>query len=184
MKKIMALFLCVVLIISFAGCCAKDSKNSSATAEDANKFLTDFFASYTKMNEYLKDPKIAISAFALDGQGLSSILKAVYQAQSVTFAFSEPTEASENVFLAEINVVAPNIEPLYEMYAIDVLLAEEVPNDFVAQSFYDNIRAGTTTSITTKVTVTVRYDETTKGWSVDPSNDLAFAIFPNIDKAG
>lgn len=183
MKKIIALLLCMVLVISFAGC-GSNKGAAEASSEDANKFLTDFFASYTDMNDYLKNPEIAISAFALDGQGLSSILKAVYQAQSVTFAFSEPTRADKNVFLAEVNVVAPNIEPLYEMYAIDVLLAEEVPNNFVAQSFYDNIRAGTTTSVATTVKVTLRYDETTKKWSVDPSNDLAFAIFPNIDKAG
>lgn len=184
MKKLISTILCVAILLTFSGC-SKGMLNFEVTEDDAQEYLTTFFSSYTKMNNYLKDSDIAISAFALDGQGLSSILKAVYQSQGVTFAFSKPTMVSENTFTATVNVVAPDIEPLYEMYAIDRLFQEgDIPDDFVAQTFYNNICAGTTSSITTAVSITVRYDNLKGGWIVDPSNDLAFAIFPNIDKAG
>ena len=182
MKKIISLIL-IISCLFFTSACTKEIPKT-ATSQGANEFLTDFFASYTDMNEYLKSPDIAISAFALDGQGLSSILKAVYQAQSVTFAFPEPVKVSENVYSASVTVIAPDIEPLYEMYALDRILAEDdTPDSFVAQSFYDNIRAGTTSSVTTTVDVTVRFDPQSRKWTVDPNNDLAFGIFPNIDKA-
>ena len=134
------------------------------------------------MNEYLKSPEIAISAFALDGEGLSGILRAVYLAQGVTFTFPQPTKVSENVFTVVVEVTAPNIQPLYQMYAIDrELLGGDIPDDFVAQSFYDNIRAGTTNSITTRASLSITCFE--GKWKLAASNDLAFAIFPNIDKA-
>lgn len=180
MRRFLAIFLIIFCIGLNAGCV--QNKKADVTAADANEFLTEFFASYTQMNDYLKKPEIAISAFALDGAGLSSILKAVYQAQSVTYTFSEPVEVSDNIFTAVVEVTAPNIQPLYEMYAIDRQLAgDDVDKDFVAQSFYDNIRSGTTSSVTTAVSVTIHYNN--GKWTIDPSNDLAFGIFPNIDKA-
>ncbi len=179
MRKISALLTALVLMLSCSAC---GMAKREATAGDANEFLTSFFASYSEMNEYLKRPEIAISAFALDGEGLSGILRAVYQAQGVTFTFPCPTRVSENVFSAVVEVTAPNIQPLYQMYAIDrELLGGDLPEDFVAQSFYDNIRAGTTSDITTRVSLTITY--TDGKWNVVSSNDLAFAIFPNIDKA-
>lgn len=178
MKKLTALFLVFISILSFSAC----GKDKGVTAEDANEFLTDFFASYNDMNDYLKSPEIAISAFALDGEGLSGVLRAIYQAQGVTYTFPQPTQISENVFSAIVEVTAPDIEPLYEMYAIDrELLGGDIPEDFVAQSFYDNIRTGTTRDITTRVTLSITYFE--GEWKLASSNELAFAIFPNIDKA-
>ncbi|MBQ8002871.1 MAG: hypothetical protein IJ297_05450, partial [Clostridia bacterium] len=170
MKKIIALIMALMLMLSFSACGKKE-----VTTADANEFLTEFFASYTKMNEYLKSPDIAISAFALDGEGLSSILKAVYQAQSVTFTFPEPQKVSENIFTATVEVTAPNIEPLYDMYAIDrEFLGGEIPEGFVAQSFYDNICSGTTRTVTTNVTVSITCFD--GKWSVASSNDLAMAM--------
>lgn len=184
MKKITAIILSFLLIFSLCSCIG-ESKKLSPTPADANEYLTTFFSSYTRMNDYLKNSEIAISAFALDGAGLSSLLRAVYQAKSITFAFAEPVKVSDNVFSATVTVAAYDIQPLYEMYAIDRMLAgDSLPRDFVAQSFYDNIQAGTTNKVTTTVNITVRYDSALSSWSVDPSNDLAFAIFPNIDKAG
>ena len=184
MKKLISLILSITLLFLICGC-NKASMTNGATEESASEYLTSFFSSYSKMNSYLKNRDIAISAFALDGQGLSSILKAVYQAQGVTYAFHKPVKIADNTFVAVVTVVAPDIEPLYEMYAIDRILAEdEVEDSFVAQSFYDNIRQGTTQNVTTNVNITLRYNSITNSWSVDPSNDLAFAIFPNIDKAG
>lgn len=181
MKKIISVILCTAFLCFIAGC---SKPVREVTEDDANEYLVSFFSSYTKMNEYLKNPDIAISAFALDFSGLSSVLKAVYQAESVTFTFSKPVKAQNNVFIANLEVTAPNIQPLYDMYMIDrEFMGEDIPDDFVAQSFYDNIRSGTTTLLTSVVTVTVRYDGENGVWSVDPSNDLAFAIFPNIDKA-
>ena len=178
MKKILALLLALTLTLSFSAC----GEPKGVTAEDANEFLTNFFASYNDMNEYLKSPEIAISAFALDGEGLSGVLRAIYQAQGVTYTFPQPTQLSENVFSAIVEVTAPDIEPLYEMYAIDrELLGGDIPDDFVAQSFYDNIRAGTTRDVTTRVTISITHFE--GEWSIAASNELAFAIFPNIDKA-
>ncbi len=177
MKKLLALILALALTLSFSACAKKE-----VTTADANQFLTEFFASYTKMNDYLKSPDIAISAFALDGEGLSSILKAVYQAQSVTFTFPEPKKVSDGIFTARVEVTAPDIEPLYDMYAIDrEFLGGDLPEDFVAQSFYDNIRSGTTRTVITNVTVNITYFD--GKWQLAPSNDLAFAIFPNIAKA-
>lgn len=177
MKKIIALILALALCISFSACMKRES-----TEADANEFLTNFFASYSEMNEYLKRPEIAISAFALDGEGLSGILRAVYLAQGVTFTFPQPKKVSENVFTANLEVSAPNIQPLYEMYAIDrELLGGDIPDDFVAQCFYDNIRAGTTNTITTQVSISITCFN--GKWDIASSNDLAFAIFPNIDKA-
>lgn len=179
MKKLISLLLSFILIFCFSAC---SLTKKEATEADANEFLTNFFASYNEMNEYLKSPEIAISAFALDGEGLSGILRAVYQAQGVTYTFPQPTKVSENVFTAIVEVTAPNIQPLYRMYAIDrELLGGDIPEDFVAQSFYDNIRAGTTSSITTRVSLSVTCFD--GKWKLTPSNDLAFAIFPNIDKA-
>ena len=177
MKRIFSILLTVALLLSFSACGKR-----VVTEQDANEYLTNFFASYTSMNEYLKSPEIAISAFALDGEGLSGILRAVYQAQGVSFTFPQPEKVAENVFSATVEVTAPNIQPLYEMYAIDrELLGGEIPEDFVAQSFYDNIRAGTTRDITTTVTLSLSF--TDGKWKLAPSNDLAFAMFPNIDKA-
>lgn len=182
MKKITALLLTIALIFAMCGCGGKKAE-TEITEKDAEKYLTSFFSSYTQMNNYLKNSGIAISAFALDGEGLSSILKACYQAQSVTFAFGEPVKVAPNTFSVSVTVAAPDIEPLYQMYAIDRILAEdELPDSFVSQSFYDNICAGTTSTLTSTVNITLRYDLGV--WTVDPSNDLAFAIFPNIDKAG
>ncbi len=179
MKKILSLILSCICLLSFSACGAVKRE---ATEADANEFLTNFFASYNDMNEYLKSPEIAISAFALDGEGLSGILRAVYQAQGVTFTFPQPKKVSENVFSAVVEVTAPNIQPLYEMYAIDrELLGGDIPEDFVAQSFYDNIRAGTTSDITTTVNLSITCFD--GKWQLAHSNDLAFAIFPNIDKA-
>lgn len=179
MKKILSLLLVFILMLSFSAC---TPAKREATEADANEFLVHFFSSYNEMNEYLKNSEIAISAFALDGEGLSGILRAVYQAQGITFTFPQPKKVSENIFTATVEVTAPNIQPLYEMYAIDrELLGGDIPEDFVAQSFYDNIRAGTTKSLTNTVTITVSYPD--GKWKVTPSNDLAFAMFPNIDKA-
>lgn len=179
MKKIIALIMAAICLLSFTAC---TNKVTDVTEADANEYLTNFFASYTSMNEYLKSPDIAISAFALDGEGLSGVLRAIYQAQGVTFTFPQPIEVSENIFTAQVEVTAPNIQPLYEMYAIDrELLGGDIPEDFVAQSFYDNIRAGTTSDITTTVSLTITYAN--GKWTLSTSNDLAFAIFPNIDKA-
>lgn len=179
MRKIIALIMTAVCLLTFAACA---NKTRVVTEDDANEYLTNFFASYTSMNEYLKSPDIAISAFALDGEGLSGILRAIYQAQGVTYAFPKPTKVSENIFSVHVEVTAPNIQPLYEMYAIDrELLGGDIPEDFVAQSFYDNIRAGTTSDITTTVSLTITYAN--GKWILSTSNDLAFAIFPNIDKA-
>ena len=183
MKKFISIILTFLLIFSLASC-GCGNKALGGTEEGAKEYLTSFFSSYTKMNDYLKSPNIAISAFALDGAGLSSLLRAVYQAKSVTYAFEDPKEVSDNVFTATVKVLAYDIQPLYEMYAIDRSLAgENITADFVAQSFYDNIQAGTTRKVTTTVNVTMRYDTYAKRWNIDPSNDLAFAIFPNIDKA-
>lgn len=179
MKKILSLLISLALILSFTAC---SPIRREATEADANEFLTNFFASYNEMNEYLKSPEIAISAFALDGEGLSGILRAVYQAQGVTYTFPQPTKVAENVFTVPVEVTAPNIQPLYQMYAIDrELLGGDIPDDFVAQSFYDNIRAGTTNNITTRVSLSITCFE--GKWKLATSNDLAFAIFPNIDKA-
>lgn len=181
MKKILSILLAFSMLLALTGC-GGSAKKASVTEEDANQYLTEFFASYSKMNDYLKNKDIAISAFALDGQGLSSILKAVYQAQSVSYIFPTPTRVADNVFSVQVEVTAPNIQPLYEMYSIDrQFLEEDYEGDFVAQSFYDNICTGTTNDITTTVNVTLRYNGGT--WYVDPNNDLAFAVFPNIDKA-
>ena len=178
MKKIIALLLALTLALCFSAC----GMNKSVTAEDANEFLTEFFASYNKMNDYLKSPEIAISAFALDGEGLSGVLRAIYQAQGVTYTFPQPTQISENVFSVIVEVTAPDIQPLYEMYAIDrELLGGDIPEDFVAQSFYDNIREGTTREVTTRVTLSITHFD--GEWKLASSNELAFAIFPNIDKA-
>lgn len=177
MKKISAILLSIILMLSFSACGKK-----VATEADANEFLTNFFSSYNEMNEYLKSSEIAISAFALDGEGLSGILRAVYQAQGITFTFPQPTKVSENVFSAIVEVTAPNIQPLYQMYAIDrELLGGDIPEDFVAQSFYDNIRAGTTSNVTTRVNLSITCFD--GNWKLASSNDLAFAMFPNIDKA-
>ena len=110
MKRFLSVLLAVALIISISAC---SPVIREATEEDANEFLTNFFASYNAMNEYLKSPEIAISAFALDGEGLSGILRAVYMAQGVTFTFPMPTKVSENVFTVVVEVTAPNIQPSF-----------------------------------------------------------------------
>ncbi len=179
MKKTIAF----ITIFAMLFCCSACNKSvNMVTEKDANEFLTDFFASYTKMNEYLKSSEIAISAFALDGEGLSSILKAVYQSGSVTYSYPMPEKVGEGIFRANVEVSAPNIEPLYDMYAIDrEFLGGDIPEGFVAQSFYDNIRTGTTKNIKTIVNIAFTYSD--GKWTIAPNNDLAMAIFPNIDKA-
>ncbi|MGM9551267.1 MAG: hypothetical protein ACI3XA_03335 [Clostridia bacterium] len=181
MKRFIALFLVFVLIFSFSAC--GKNKNPSISASSPEEFLTEFFSSYDNMRKYLNNSEIAISAFALDGVGLKAVLRAVYEAMSVTYAFSEPKKVSDEVYTASVIVTAPDIQPLYDMYYIDKTLSEneKINEDFVAQSFYSNIMSGTTSLVTTTVTVIIRHKD--GKWTLDPSNDLAFAIFPNIDKS-
>lgn len=182
MKKITALILTIALVFAMCGCCGKKAE-TEITEKDAGEYLTSFFSSYTKMKNYLSNSEISVSSFSLDGEDLSSVLKACYQSKSVTFAFGEIVKVAPNTFSTSVTVAAPDIEPLYQMYAIDRILAgEDVSDSFVSQSFYDNICAGTTSTVTNTVNITLRYASGV--WTVDPSNDLAFAIFPNIDKAG
>ncbi len=180
MKKFLALILAFILLLSFTAC---SSSKVEIAADTADEFLNEFFSSYNSMNKYLKNPEIAISAFSIDSVGLSALLRAVYQSQSVTFAFPEATKVTDNVYTVSVIVTAPDIEPLYEMYSIDKMLNEgkKIDEDFVAQSFYTNIMSGTTSLITNTVTVILRQEE--GKWTIDPSNDLAFAIFPNIANA-
>ncbi len=179
MKKILSVILAVALVFSIAGC--TNTQTKTKTEDDAYQYLTDFFASYTKMSEYLNSSQISVSDFELDGQDISSILKAVYQAKSVSYIFSKPTKVGENIFVTKVEVTAPDAKALVEMYEIDRMFIEgELPEDFVAQCFYDNICTGTAKDITTEVDITIRYNG--GGWSIDPTDNLAFAIFPNINQ--
>lgn len=183
MKKTVSILISAVLLFSLCSC---SSKEESVTEVDANEFLTSFFSDYAAVNTYLKDRSIAVSAFSLDGAGLSSLLRALYQAQSVTYAFSEPVKSGENVFTSSVTVVSLDMINLFTMYNIDreiaVVSGEELNSDFVAESFYANIIEGTTSPVTTTVTVTISFSPG-EGWTLLPNNDLAFAIFPNIQNA-
>lgn len=183
MKKILAIIMSVVCLASLAGCGKANNTEPEITASTANEALTDFFASYNKMSEYLQDSEISISNYTVDNAGLRSILKAIYQAKSVTFAFPEPLEASKGIFSTTVTVSSPDLKPLYDMYQIDRELAimseEAITEDFVAQSFYNNIRTGTTSTVSGNVYVTIEYYN--GEWVVYPSDFLASAIFPNID---
>ena len=181
-KRASALITALLLIFSLSAC-ERGEREVDVAAIDANEYLTDFFSDYSEVNKYLKDPDIAISAFALDGAGLSSLLRALYQSQSVTFAFSLPLEIEEDVFTSNVTVVSPNMSELKLMYDIDreisILSEEGLSEDYVAQMFFANIRDGAANFITRTIPVTVRYANGT--WSLDINNDLAFAIFPNIE---
>ncbi len=181
-KKITAFIISLALVLPLCSC-GGENVPAEVSASDANDFLTSFFSDYSEMNAYLKDPDIAISAFALDGAGLSALLRAYYQAQSVTYAFTVPVKSGENTYTSAVTVVSPDTRTLFTMYDIDREIAlmdgEELDSDFVARSFYSNIQEGTAPSINTSVSVTAVYSEET-GWSLLPSDDLAFAIFPNI----
>lgn len=181
-KKVTSFIISLVLILSLCSC-GSENVTVEVSASEANDFLTNFFSDYSAMNTYLKGPDIAISAFALDGAGLSALLRAYYQSQSVTYAFTMPVESGENTYTSTVTVVSPDTQTLFTMYNIDREIAqmggEELDSDFVAQSFYANIQEGTAPSITTTVSVTAVYSEEA-GWSLLPNDDLAFAIFPNI----
>ncbi len=181
-NKATALLLSVLLAFSLASC-SPEEEQKEYTAADANSFLTNFFSDYTSMCDYLTDDSIAISAFALDGAGLSAILRALYQSQSVTYAFSEPVLTEPGVFQSNVTVFAPDMIPLFSLYTIDkeiVDISGEVPDeDFVAETFYSNLIDNMNEPISTTVTVTVRVSEEGE-WSVDFDNALAEAILPNI----
>lgn len=177
----MSVFFAIIIAVSFSSC-AKEEEDKEATAVKANDFLQDFLSDYNSMNTYLKDPGISISAFALDGAGLSSILRALYQSQSVTYAFTLPTEISKDVYSSNVTVVSLNMSDLKLMYDIDreisVMAGEELDEDYVAQAFYANIMEGTANPVTNSVPVIMR--RSGDKWSLDVNNDLALAIFPNI----
>ncbi len=181
-NRFTALLLSVLLAFSLASCSFGKEKKEY-TAEEANAFLTEFFSDYTSMCDYLTDDNIAISAFALDGAGLSAILRALYQSQSVTYAFSEPVMTEPGVFQSNVTIFAPDMIPLFSLYTIDKEILEisgEVPDeDFVAEIFYSNLSDNMNDPISTTVTVTVRVSDLGE-WSVDFDNVLAEAILPNI----
>lgn len=182
--KRLALVMSVIMLVSVCGCSSK-KEPVEHTPDEANKFLTDFFSDYNEMNTYLKRSDIAVSAFALDGAGLSALLRALYQSQSVTYAFSTPVSQGEGVFTSDVTVFSIDMVPLFTMYDIDREIAQlsgdPLDGDFVAQTLYSNITDGNNTVITTSVTVTLRVaDDGT--WSVESNNALAFAIFPNIQQ--
>ncbi len=117
-NRLTALILSALLTFSLAACSAGKEKEEY-TAAEASAFLTEFFSDYTLMCDYLTDDNIAVSAFALDGAGLSAILRALYQSQSVTYAFSEPVLAEPGVFQSNVTVFAPDLVPLFSLYTID-----------------------------------------------------------------
>jgi hypothetical protein len=180
-KKATAIIISAILVLSLCSC--SSSGGAQVSADEANSYLAGFFSDYNAMNTYLKSPDIAISAFSLDGAGLSALLRAYYQSQSVTYAFTLPEENGENTYTSTVTVVSLDSLNLFTMYNIDreVAVMDSVPIDseFVASSFYSNIQEGTATQVETTVTITLSYTKG-DGWSVEPSNDLAFAIFPNI----
>lgn len=184
-KKIFAFIMSVLILLPLCSC-GGGKTSVEVSASEANNYLTNFFSDYGAMKNYLAEPDIAVSAFALDGAGLSALLRAYYQAQSVTYAFTFPVESAENIYTSTVTVVSPDAKTLFTMYNIDREIAqmdgEELDADFVARSFYANIQECTAPSVTTTVTVTAVYSEET-GWSLLPNNDLAFAIFPNIQNA-
>jgi len=175
--------LLIILLLFPAGCSKiKDEITGSYTTADASAYLTEFFSDYSEMCAYLKDDSIAISAFALDGAGLSAVLRALYQAQKLTFAFSEPREVSSGVFQADVTVLAPDMVELFELYNIDreisEISGEAQGEDYVAEAFYANLvdNMQPLTETTVEVTCRVSFGN----WSVDPNDALAFAIFPNV----
>ncbi len=181
-NRFTAVLLSALLVFSLASC-SLGKEPEEYTAEEANAFLTEFFSDYTSMCSYLTDDNIAISAFALDGAGLSAILRALYQSQSVTYAFSEPVMAEPGVFKSDVTVFAPDMVPLFSLYTIDKEILDisgEAPDeDFVAETFYSNLSDNMNDPISTTVTVTVRVSDLGE-WSVDFDNAFAEAILPNI----
>ncbi len=181
-NRFIALLLSVLLAFSLASCSPGKDK-AEYTAEEANAFLTEFFSDYTSMCSYLTDDNIAISAFALDGAGLSAILRALYQSKSVTYAFSKPVMTEPGVFTSDVTVFAPDMIPLFSLYTIDKEILEisgETPDeDFVAETFYSNLSDNMNDPISTTVTVTVRVSDLGE-WSIDFDDTFAEAILPNI----
>ncbi|MCD8049887.1 MAG: YgdI/YgdR family lipoprotein [Clostridia bacterium] len=180
-KKYISLFLALIMLFLLSAC-SFDFGGTDYTAEDANTYLTEFFSDYTSMIEYINRSDIAISAFALDGAGISALLRALYQSQSVTYAFTYPVESSDNVFRSNVTVVSIDLAEIDQLYQIDREIALEsgtsTDGDFVAQSFYNNIQTNSISQVQATVTVTVRVTDDV--WYVDSSDDLAYAIFPNI----
>ena len=182
MKKFLALVLSIVCILSFAACSRPAGTPNTPVSNEigpahANEYLTEFFSSYTQMSEYISREDLALSSYTLLGADLKSLLKASYQAQSVTYTFDVPVEISDNTFSCDVVIEAPDMNMLYEAYLIDTAIDPEAD---LVNSFYANINAGATTSVKSDtVTLTLTYTDGT--WNIASNNALVYGIFPNLD---
>lgn len=182
MKKFLALIISIVLIFTFSACSyniatTNTEHEESVTSAMANDFLTEFFSSYTRMSEYVTRSDIALSSYTLLSADLPALLKASYQAKSVTYTFDIPEKVSDNTFTCNLTVSSPDMNLLYEAYLIDTLIDPEID---IVNSFYSNINAGATKNVTSdNITLTLTYKNGT--WNVSSNNALVYAIFPNIN---
>lgn len=182
MKKFISLILSIICILSLSACSKPaGTPNTPKTNEigpaHANEYLTEFFSSYTQMSEYIAREDLALSSYTLSGVDLPSLLKASYQAQSVTYTFDVPVKVAENTFSCDVVIEAPDMNMLYEAYIIDTAIDPEAD---MVNSFYANINAGATTTVKSD-TVTLTLNYTDGNWNVSSNNALVYAIFPNIN---
>lgn len=180
MKKILALILAVVCVFSLSACAyekTEPTQQQMATEVQANEFFTEFFSSYQKMSEYVTRGDIALSSYTLINADLPSLLKATYQAKSVSYTFEVPQRVNDTTFKTLLTVEAPDMNMLYEAYLIDTLIDPEAD---VVNSFYSNINAGATSIVKTEGVELVAEFANGK-WQIASNNALVYAIFPNIN---
>lgn len=182
MKKFICVILALTCAFSLAGCTQQAAVDNAAQKvteigpAHANEYLTEFFSSYSDMSDYISREDIALSTYTLKGVNLPSLLKASYQAQSVTYNFDVPVKTGENTFTCTLTVTAPDMNMLYEAYLIDYSIDPETD---IVNSFYANINSGATTSVTSDViTLNLTYLDGT--WSISSNNALVYSLFPNI----
>ncbi len=182
MKKFAALIISTVLIFTLSACSYSTAPTNTETKDNitsamANDFLTEFFSSYTRMSEYVTRSDIALSSYTLLSADLPALLKASYQAKSITYTFDIPEKISDNTFTCNLTVEAPDINLLYEAYLIDTLIDPEID---IVNSFYSNINAGATKTVTSD-NITLTLTNTHGAWNISSNNALVYAIFPNIN---
>lgn len=182
MKKILALIISSVLIFTLSACSYNIATTNTehkeiVTSAMANDFLTSFFSSYSRMSEYVTREDIALSSYTLLTADLPSLLKASYQAKSITYTFDIPEKTGDNTFTCNVTVEAPDVNLLYEAYLIDTLIDPEID---IVNSFYSNINSGATQSVKSEsITLMLTYQN--GEWNISSNNALVYAIFPNIN---
>ncbi len=178
MKKILALLLSLCLLLSLTAC-TKDAIDSKKyiTDDDAHTYLSEFFTGYNKLNNYLAKCKFS----SPEGLPVEDILLGYYYANKISFSFTYPVRQSDNVYTSTVVVSSPDFRPVYENgYKYDIVATPDIDKAYSVFEGISRFSSSEDSMVEKTVSVTVRYKDGV--WSVDPSTELALAIFPNIDK--